>query len=1280
MAAMYSRPLVYRSLRLHRITILNLQKQQQLGNFCDVILYAEGTGVPAHQCILSAVSPYFQSQFSTLHSQSEKNISMELQGIKLKTLKMLLEFIYTSEVVVFREEVVELLNAAKYFQIEELEAVELDGTKLTKVHLGKRINRDCFRAACGSSISAHFLHPSLENTTGLLKRHTELSQASNLKHDEERMCIGRSNSTEQETLVCKVTAEGKEEKLVENVSLSTAMEIVVSDQGSVTDLSAVQSGSESSDPAKSMNLLLPKSPLPKHSESQVPVAVKYSLPNTDCLFSLPASSVCSSPEEKCISILECSIPRHLETHTDIISSLSASVTDEGRSPEGNLISNVTGNPSKNATLMDHQSKPDKIKEETVKDKTHAANNDTQCDTREPRKIKISRFCLKSFKDNVFSERLSSSENAVDNRTLTRGRRWRTTLRTDWQEERLPSSSKHYTSCESNEYINRSISFPMPKIFKGTTLYNEITQPVCSLRNDRNSEETEIYPKKLKVEQYAECDHVSLDHLQTVMCEGILGVLNSTKVCSSLHTTENTPKEESVAGGEPFTVETAEIFTPPFGSSTEISLKEYTVCCPEDPIMTVNECTDSSSQSVDKLSECIKEVDNLINNCKEANKTCQHSSFTSKTEDHTAANNPHSATSDTETLPHSVVTQKQTSSDSCSTVCCVDVWQDNVADVLNTNAPLVTGNVDDLDESSIESNSTDTIMEEIDKLLDVIDKPLDTTGENSLSTAAGSHIKPEDLNQFVTHTFGSQDTQTRGEGVIAKKPDKKDIAVELCESSQVHTTITGEENSLWVPSCINKATDSLPAALNHHKESESYRGHSKNKAFDSLPVEHFLCNTDIQVEDDVMKKSFMDILDQSRVSDTNFQLSPYSEMPSKTGCGNLGARLTLKETQFFIKANELLCQAESVGEGILSCQVKNKKSNADVEQETAGLCSELQFQEHIDLTQNSGKKAKLLIADEAKQSEVSSCLCNNSHSHVMVCQPREGKPNSSTVTSPAGSLLKREGLPCKSVCSTVKIDGRSPRQVQTTATLGSENYLETLSVPSVDPVPIPKGDQCMLTAYPVMQNLPHNQMNATKSCVLDCVEVESLKQLAATVANFNTQTSCLPHLCGSCWKEKSEQVPGTRAIAELGSTSLADVLNHKAVFNKASEARAGEGKVKSYLRGKANQGINIFADFTNANLGNAVQTCITDKENVIKSIAGSSKDLRNMTASLHVTEFMNSSLPLVTTCCNLDISGSSVNSSDSDEVDILGGCEAEIEYIPVWPDPSSESETEFIVVD
>ncbi|KAJ7344183.1 hypothetical protein JRQ81_000133 [Phrynocephalus forsythii] len=144
--------ILYRNSRLLRMVFLQLHRQQRADLFCDVVLQAEGETVPAHCCILSACSPFFTERLEREMPLKGHKVVLEIRGLKIGTLRKLVDFLYTSEMEVSREEAQEILAAGRQLQVSELESLQLEGGKLVKKSLGPRLNRGCLQVSSPISL------------------------------------------------------------------------------------------------------------------------------------------------------------------------------------------------------------------------------------------------------------------------------------------------------------------------------------------------------------------------------------------------------------------------------------------------------------------------------------------------------------------------------------------------------------------------------------------------------------------------------------------------------------------------------------------------------------------------------------------------------------------------------------------------------------------------------------------------------------------------------------------------------------------------------------------------------------------------------------------------------------------------------------------------------------------------------------------------------------------------------------------------------------------------
>ncbi|KAM5247316.1 BTB/POZ domain-containing protein 18 [Ctenodactylus gundi] len=161
-----SSKILYRNPRLLRLAFLQLHHQQQSGVFCDVLLQAEGETVPAHCCVLSACSPFFTERLEQERPAQGQKVVLELGGLKIKTLRKLVDFLYTSEMEVSHDEAQDVLSAARQLRVAELEYLQLEGGKLVKASQSRRLNRGCLQQSA-APISAKVVAPSHHPRTPL---------------------------------------------------------------------------------------------------------------------------------------------------------------------------------------------------------------------------------------------------------------------------------------------------------------------------------------------------------------------------------------------------------------------------------------------------------------------------------------------------------------------------------------------------------------------------------------------------------------------------------------------------------------------------------------------------------------------------------------------------------------------------------------------------------------------------------------------------------------------------------------------------------------------------------------------------------------------------------------------------------------------------------------------------------------------------------------------------------------------------------------------------------
>ena len=93
-----------------------LRDLQSNSQFCDVIISVDGQEFPCHKVVLSAFSQYFRAMFGGGLAESQQR-KVSLNGVEPSMVKILIDYGYTSEVVITRQNVQSLLSAANLLEI-----------------------------------------------------------------------------------------------------------------------------------------------------------------------------------------------------------------------------------------------------------------------------------------------------------------------------------------------------------------------------------------------------------------------------------------------------------------------------------------------------------------------------------------------------------------------------------------------------------------------------------------------------------------------------------------------------------------------------------------------------------------------------------------------------------------------------------------------------------------------------------------------------------------------------------------------------------------------------------------------------------------------------------------------------------------------------------------------------------------------------------------------------------------------------------------------------------
>ncbi|KAM4582104.1 POZ (BTB) and AT hook-containing zinc finger 1 isoform 2-T2 [Fundulus diaphanus] len=149
----------------------NLDAQRKDGGrFCDVILRVGEESFPAHKAVLAACSEYFESVFGRQTEGDAKEL--EMHTISPKVFKDILDFAYTSRIVVRLECFPELMTAAKFLLMRSVIEICQEVIKQSNVQILVPTTRggeaSLFQAAGAAELGFPAAPQELVNGAGLL--------------------------------------------------------------------------------------------------------------------------------------------------------------------------------------------------------------------------------------------------------------------------------------------------------------------------------------------------------------------------------------------------------------------------------------------------------------------------------------------------------------------------------------------------------------------------------------------------------------------------------------------------------------------------------------------------------------------------------------------------------------------------------------------------------------------------------------------------------------------------------------------------------------------------------------------------------------------------------------------------------------------------------------------------------------------------------------------------------------------------------------------------------
>lgn len=150
---------------------LNIQRKDG-GRFCDVILRVGEESFPAHKAVLAACSEYFESVFSRQTEGDCDSKELEMHTISPKVFKDVLDFAYTSKIVVRLECFPELMTAAKFLLMRSVIEICQEVIKQSNVQIlvptSRGADASLFQAAGAPELGFSVAQHDLVNGTGML--------------------------------------------------------------------------------------------------------------------------------------------------------------------------------------------------------------------------------------------------------------------------------------------------------------------------------------------------------------------------------------------------------------------------------------------------------------------------------------------------------------------------------------------------------------------------------------------------------------------------------------------------------------------------------------------------------------------------------------------------------------------------------------------------------------------------------------------------------------------------------------------------------------------------------------------------------------------------------------------------------------------------------------------------------------------------------------------------------------------------------------------------------
>ena len=109
----------FKNINLDSKVRAGLEEMRLARILCDVTLVAENMEIPAHKIVLASSSDYFWTMFTTNFKEKETS-RIPIRGVKPLILKLLVEYSYTSKILITEDNVENIFIASKMLQFNEV--------------------------------------------------------------------------------------------------------------------------------------------------------------------------------------------------------------------------------------------------------------------------------------------------------------------------------------------------------------------------------------------------------------------------------------------------------------------------------------------------------------------------------------------------------------------------------------------------------------------------------------------------------------------------------------------------------------------------------------------------------------------------------------------------------------------------------------------------------------------------------------------------------------------------------------------------------------------------------------------------------------------------------------------------------------------------------------------------------------------------------------------------------------------------------------------------------